>query len=82
MIISLMYITISYIRQPPTNNIVSVVDINISYNITIATSTLLYDVQYDGEVMKMSDVFKGWILIPQVLQTGHNCLIPEKKEKK
>ena len=46
-------------RQPPTNNIVSVVDINISYNITIATSTLLYDVQYEGEVMKMSDVFKG-----------------------
>ena len=59
MIISLLYITISYIRQPPTNNIVSVVDINICYNITIATSTLLYDVQYDGEVMKMSDVFKG-----------------------
>ena len=72
---------ISYIRQPPTNNIVSVVDINISYNITIATSTFLYDVEYDGEVMKMSDVFKGWILIPQFMQTGHNCLISEKKEK-
>ena len=41
MIISLLFITISYIRQPPTNNIVSVVDINISYNITFATSTLL-----------------------------------------
>ena len=81
MIISLFHITISYIRQPPTNNIVSVVDINICYNITIATSTFLYDVEYDGEVMKMSDVFKGWILIPQFMQTGHNCLISEKKEK-
>ena len=59
MIILLLYITISIIyqlyRKPPTNNIVSVLDINISYNITIATSTLLYDVQYDGEVMKMSE---------------------------
>ena len=85
MIISLLYITISIIyqlyRQPPTNKIVSVVDINISYNITIATSTLLYDVQYEGEVMKMSDVFKGWILIPQFMQTGHNCLISARKEK-
>ena len=68
-------------RQPPTNKIVSVIDINISYNITIATSTLLYDVQYEGEVMKLSDVFKGWILIQHFMQTGHNCLISAKKEK-